>query len=355
MIIEQQPVGQQIFGEKDGKPVTLYTIKNKWGFQVSCIDYGCIITEILSPDRTGKLENVVLSLDTLEEYQRDVHFLGAVAGRFAGRIKDGSADIAGRNYQLDRNSNGHHLHGGGSGWHSVVWHSAPFEEADGAGVEFSYTSPDGEGGYPGKLDMTIRYFVKDDANELIISYEGTADCDTLLNPTNHSYFNLSGKLKRDVLEHNVKIPSDAYLELDGELLPTGKLLPVDNSVFDLRNGMKINEAVEADHPQTEIAGNGYDHPFVLDQSGGNPIILSDPESGRQLSVTTTEPAVVLYTGNGLKGPYTLRGTKAGNYMGLCLETQKLPDSPRHTQFASAILKQGENFHSETKFSFTVQE
>lgn len=348
-------VEQQAFGKSNGQPVTLYTIKNAQGFQVSSINYGCIITEILAPDKAGELENVVLGFDSIEEYERDVHYLGAVAGRFAGRIKDGAADIAGMRHQLGRNANGHHLHGGAGGFHSVVWNAAPFEETSGAGVDFTYTSPDGEEGYPGNLKMTVRYFVTRDRNELVISYSGTSDQATLLNPTNHAYFNLSGDLKRDVLDHHLQLPGEAYLELDGELLPTGRISPVAGTIFDLRDGSKIQRAAESEHPQTRLAGHGYDHPFVLEQTEGSAILLTDEESGRLLSVTTTEPAVVLYTGNGLGGPYSLRGTPARNHLGLCLETQKLPDSPRHQNFGSSVLEAGQRYHSETSFRFGVLE
>ncbi|RLQ91247.1 aldose epimerase family protein [Planomicrobium sp. Y74] len=346
-------VEQQAFGKSDGQTVTLYTIKNEQGFQISCINYGCIITEILTPDKTGKLENVVLGFDSLEEYERDVHYLGAVAGRFAGRIKDGAAELAGSSYQLGRNANGHHLHGGAGGFHSVVWNAVPFEEPGGAGVDFTYTSPDGEEGYPGNLEMTVSYFVKHDRNKLVISYSGTSDQTTLLNPTNHSYFNLSGDLKCDVLDHHLQLPGEAYLELDDELLPTGRILPVAGTVFDLSNGNKIRHAVQSEEPQTRLAGHGYDHPFVLEQADESAILLTDEESGRTLSVATTEPAVVLYTGNGLGGPYSLRGTPARNHLGLCLETQKLPDSTRHQNFGSSVLQAGEFYHSETSFSFGV--
>lgn len=344
-------VEQQAFGRSGEQPITRYTIKNEQDFQISCINYGCIITEILAPDKHGQLQNVVLGFDSLEEYERDVHYLGAVAGRFAGRIKEGAAEISGTSYSLGRNAEGHHLHGGAGGFHSVVWHASPFKEPGGAGVEFTYTSPDGEEGYPGNLKMTVRYLVKSDCNELVISYQGKADQPTLLNPTNHSYFNLSGDLKRDVLDHHLQLPGEAYLELDDELLPTGRILPVAGTVFDLRDGDTIRRAAESEDPQTRFAGHGYDHPFVLDQADGSAILLADEESGRTLSVTTTEPAVVLYTGNGLGGPYSLRGMPARNHLGLCLETQKLPDSPRHENFGSPVLAAGQLYHSETSFSF----
>lgn len=348
-------VTQRVFGQKDGKQVTSYILKNDNGFQVSCIDYGCIITGILTPDRNGKIENVVLGFDSIEEYENDVHFLGAAIGRFAGRIKNGQFELEGKNYQVDVNSNGHHLHGGKKGFHSVVWNSVIIEGENEDIVEFSCLSADGEEGYPGNLDMTIRYAVKKDKNELVISYSGRSDQTTLLNVTNHSYFNLSGNLKRDVLDHELTLASERFLELDEELLPTGEVLSVDDSVFDLRKGRAIRESVDSNHPQTQLAGNGYDHPFILDQNSGASNILSDSISGRKLEVQTTEPAIVLYTGNGLKGPYSIRGTEARDNLALCLETQGLPDSQRHPHFGSSVLRAGEEFSSETKYLFGLVE
>ncbi len=348
-------ITQKLFGHKDGKPVTMFTLENNTGFQISCIDYGCIITGILAPDRTGKMENVVLGFDSVEEYEKDVHFLGAVVGRFAGRIQKGEFELNGHSFQVGRNSNGHHLHGGASGFNTAVWKAAVVESDDSDIVEFTLSSPDGEEGYPGNVEMKVRYKLEHNSNKLKISYSGITDQATLLNVTNHSYFNLSGNLERDVLDHELILASQEFLELDEELLPTGKLLPVSGSVFDLRSGRAIREAVESDHAQAELAGGGYDHPFLLDSAAGTPISLRDAESGRQLTIETTEPAVVVYTGNGLDGPYTIRGTEARNHLGMCLETQKLPDSMRHPHFGSSVLEPGEEFASETSYSFEVVE
>ena len=233
-------ISKKVFDQKDNQPITLYTLKNDRGFQMSCIDYGCIITEVVTPDRDGKLENVVLGFDTLKEYESDANFFGAMIGRFSGRIKEGSFTLDGENYQLDRNSNGHNLHGGPGGFHSVLWDSKVIESDDEAIVEFTYVSRDGEEGFPGNLTMTVRYTLKNDSNQLVISYSGKSDKTTLLNVTNHSYFNLSGNLKRTILDHELTMKSEYYLELDGELLPTGKLAPVaEDPLFDFRNGRSI--------------------------------------------------------------------------------------------------------------------
>lgn len=347
-------VTEKVFGHKNNQPITLYTLKNEQGFQLSCIDYGCIITELIAPDRHGKMENVVLGFDTLEEYENNPHFFGAVVGRFAGRIKEGTFTLEETDYQLAKNSNGHHLHGGPEGFHSVLWDSKVIQNEKEAIVEFTYSSPDGEEGFPGNLSMTVRYILKNDSNQLVISYSGKSDKTTLLNVTNHSYFNLSGNLKRTILDHELTMNSDQYLELDEELLPTGEMVLVDEDpLFDFRSGRSIREASAADHPQTKLAGNGYDHPFLLNAGEQSAIELTDGESGRKLRVETTEPAVVLYTGNGVGGPYSIRGAEAQNYLGLCLETQSPPDSVRHPHFPSAILNAEEEFKSETTYSFSL--
>ncbi|MGK7379633.1 aldose epimerase family protein [Planococcus sp. 1R117A] len=328
-------VEQRLFGYKERRPVTLYTMRNAIGFEVSCMDWGCIITKIIAPDQRGNLENVVLGFDTLEEYGDNPHFLGAVAGRFAGRIKGGAFTLEGQDYKLAANANGHHLHGGNQGFSHKLWKSELMRNESEAAIEFSYLSPDGEEGYPGNLELKVTYTIRDDANDLIISYSAVCDKTTLLNVTNHSYFNLSGDLKQDIFNHELTINSNKFLELDAEKIPTGECLPVDDSVFDFRDGRKLQDGID---PQSPLAGGGYDHPFLLDSSQRKEIVLVDKESGRQLVVETTEPAVVLYTGNRL---------------GLCLETQGLPDSIHHPHFPSAILKKGERFNSETRYSFGV--
>lgn len=347
-------ITEKVFGHKDNQPVKLYTLENDQGFRLSCMDYGCIITEMIAPDRNGKMENMVLGFDAFEEYENNPHFFGAVVGRFAGRIKEGAFTIEGTDYQLAKNSNGHNLHGGPGGFHSVLWDSKVIESEDEAIVEFTYSSPDGEEGFPGNLSMTVHYILKNDTNQLVISYSGKSDKTTLLNVTNHSYFNLSGNFKRTILDHELTMESDQYLELDEELLPTGKLVSVDGDpLFDFRNGRSIREASTAEHPQAKLAGHGYDHPFMLNASEQPSIELTDAESGRKLRVETTEPAVVLYTGNGVGGPYSIRGVEAQNYLGLCLETQGPPDSVRHPNLPSSILKAGEEFKSQTTYTFAL--
>ncbi|QFF97608.1 galactose mutarotase [Psychrobacillus glaciei] len=342
---------KKLFGFINEQPVTLFTIKNNKGFEVSCMDYGCIITEILAPDRFGKIENTVLGFGSLEEYEGNSYFLGAVVGRFAGRIKRGSFNLEGNVYQVKTNENNNHLHGGHKGFSHVLWDSKVIKCEHKTAVEFSYFSPDGEEGYPGNLKMKVVYTIYNGSNDLVITYSGISDKKTLINVTNHTYFNLSGNLERDILDHELTIDSQQFIELNEELLPTGNLVPVDHSVFDFRQGRKISDGVESNHPQNILVGNGYDHPFLLNKSETHAIVLVDHESGRKLVLETTEPSVVLYTGNNLEGSYSTEGVELQNYLGVCLETQSPPDSIHHQHFQSSIVREGEVFKSKTKYSF----
>lgn len=345
-------ITKKIFGQINGQDITRYTLTNDKGFQVSCLDYGCIITEILAPDRDGLLENVVLGFDTWEEYGSNPHYFGTVVGRFAGRIQEGAFTIEGTDYQLAKNSDGQHLHGGPGGFHAAVWKTKMIETENESIVEFTHFSPDGEEGFPGNLTMTVRYIVKNDENQLTISYSAVSDKTTLLNVTNHSYFNLSGDFKRTIVDHQLTIPSGHYAELNSDMLPTGKLVPVEEDpLFDFRKGRTIREGTDSKHPQIELVGGGYDHPFLLDKEVRQLIVLKDEESGRSLQVETTEPAVVLYTANHIGGPYSFKGVAAQNQLGLCLETQGMPDSIHHPHFPSAILKAEEAFESRTVYRF----
>ncbi|MEW9501714.1 aldose epimerase family protein [Jeotgalibacillus marinus] len=346
-------VTKEVFGYIDDQPVTLYTIKNDNGLQVECINYGGIITKILTTDRDGNLENIVLGYDTIQEYEKNSPYFGAVVGRVAGRIKEGKFSLEGNTYQVTQNENQHHLHGGYKGFSQVLWDTNVIEKENEVTIEFSYFSPDGEDGYPGNLQMNVKYTVNHD-NELIISYYGFCDQTSLLNVTNHTYFNLSGNLKRDVLDHELTINSDKFIELNEELLPTGKIADARNTVFDFRKGRKIREGVHSTHPQNILVKKGYDHPFLLNANHQNEIILADQDSGRTLIVETDEPSVVLYTGNKLEGELSIRGTKARNYLGLCLETQAPPDSIHQPHFQSAIIKKGKSYETKTKYLFTVE-
>ncbi|MEH7073102.1 aldose epimerase family protein [Neobacillus drentensis] len=344
-------VFQEKFAEQNGQAVTAFTIVNDHGMEVTAIDYGCTITKILAPDRNGKLENVVLGFDTLEEYQQYSPYFGAVVGRHAGRIANAEFTLDGTKYQLAKNDSGNHLHGGIKGFDKVIWETEIIEEKDSITLVFTYLSKDGEEGYPGNLKMKIHYTLTNH-NELQFSYEGVSDQKTVVNVTNHSYFNLSGNLKNDILNHQLVLNSNRFLELNEELIPTGVYLAVENSSFDFRLGRKIIEGTATNDPQNKLAGNGYDHPFLLAENQNKEIQLYDEESGRGLIIETNQPSVVLYTGNQLTDDFSIQGIPARKYLGLCLETQGLPDSLNHPHFPSAILEKDEVYYSVTKYTFT---
>lgn len=341
------------FGETNGKNVSAYTLKNKNGIEVTCLNYGCAITKMVTPDREGNYENIVLGFDQLEDYERNPAYFGTVVGRVAGRIKDARFELDGQVYTLPNNHNGHHLHGGVKGFSHVVWEAITVETETETAVTFSYTSPDGEEGYPGTVELKVTYTLNDN-NEFLIQYEAVCDQTTLLNVTNHTYFNLSGGLKRDVQQHTLKIDSDRFVELDEELLPTGEFLDVTGTPFDFRAGRQIRDGVQSRHPQNILAGNGYDHPFILNHHHHGEMVLIDKESGRKLIVETDEPSVVLYTGNHLPEEGSIYGVPSNKYMGLCLETQGLPDAIHHPHFPSCVLPKGKVFSSMTKYTFGVE-
>ncbi|WP_411748246.1 aldose epimerase family protein [Psychrobacillus psychrotolerans] len=346
-------VQEKLFGYINGLPVTLFTVKNNNGFEVSCMNYGCVITKVLASDRTGQYENVVLGYDTLEEYDHNPKYLGAVVGRVAGRISGDSFCIGEDIYNLQKNDKNNHIHGGLNGFSHTIWNATVLEGDQDTTIEFTYLSADGEEGYPGNLEMKVNYTILHEEDTLLITYTGISDKDTLVNVTNHSYFNLSGNLKRDVLGHALTMDSPLYLELNEEFLPTGNIVPVENSVFDFREGRKIMDGVASVHPQNVLVGNGYDHPFLFTENELNAMLLTEVESGRKLVVETTESAVVFYTGNNMGNAEIMRGEELRDYLGLCLETQGPPDSIHHPHFLSSILRAGDEYKTTTIYSFGV--
>jgi aldose 1-epimerase len=346
-------ISEELFGYFEGEPVSKYTLSNNLGMSVSCLNYGCVITKIIVPDREGNLENVVLGFDHFEDYLQWSPYFGAVIGRVAGRIKGAKFELDGKSYTLSENNPPNHLHGGKKGFSSVIWKTVKIEKKDVVGLKFYYRSEDAEEGYPGNLDTSVTYLVNNH-NELIITYEAETDQKTLVNLTNHSYFNLSGELKRDCSEHKLQIESDYFLELDEHFIPTGKFIESANTPFDFSKGRYVQEGFISDHIQNVRVGHGYDHPLVFREVGLNRIELSDEESGRYLQVTTDQPCVVFYSGNQLKGPYSIFGKKARNYMGVCLETQGYPDAIHHSHFPSIVLEPNKFYYSSTNYRFFVK-
>lgn len=315
------------------------------------MNYGATLVSMEAPDRNGKTADVLLGFDTLEEYvEHNGPYFGSVIGRFANRIAHGRFTLDGAEYQLATNNGPNHLHGGIKGFDKVYWQAEPSEGRQ-ASVKFTYLSRDGEEGYPGNLTATIQYTLADQ-NELRLEYSATTDKATPVNLTNHAYFNLAGD--GDVLGHELTIVGDRYLPVDDELIPTGEIKPVKDTPMDFTRPMAIGSRFS----ELDDDPVGYDHSYVLRDSGKNPALAArafDPQSGRVFEVRTTAPAVQLYTANFLDG--TIRGKAGrfyGQHTGFCLETQHLPDSVNQPQFPSVILRPGQTYSQKTSFRFSVQ-
>ncbi|MFJ7974889.1 aldose epimerase family protein [Peribacillus sp. NPDC096379] len=345
-------VTKAIFGELHGQKVYSFTISIDHGMEITCIDFGCIITKIQVPDQEGKIENVVLGFDTLDEYVNDSAFFGSMIGRVAGRIHPPTFDLDGITYNLPTNEEKNHLHGGPTGFHRVIWDSTIEENSDEINLKFFHLSPDGDEGYPGKLEITVIYSLNN-KNELVITYQGLSDKKTLLNVTNHSYFNLSGDVKRDILDHELTMKSDRFLELNEALLPTGIYIDVENTAFDFREGKKVREGAQSKHIQNQLVGGGYDHPFLLNVNNQEEICLVDPISGRKLIVETDQPNVVLYSSNMLESNFQIRGVPSQKHLGICLETQCPPNAIHHPSFPTIVLDKNEVYQSRTRFKFSL--
>ena len=339
------------FGSVDGHEVIQLSFISEKGLTMKCINYGCIITDLIVPDRNGKRDNVVLGFDTLEDYLKHSPYFGAVVGRVAGRIAGGRFMLNGDTYQLPKTQSDNTLHGGLKGFDKVVWDYEVIQKGAASGVEFSYISRDGEEGFPGNLHVKTTYLLNDEDGNLEISYEAHSDQDTIINLTNHSYFNLSGDLNKKILDHTLELKSSSFLELGEDLIPTGELVPVEGTPFDFRKGAAIAQGVNEGNPQNKIAGGGYDHPFCLDSHFEEEIVLEDPESGRKIVVETDQPAVVIYTCNQYEGDYFIRGVNPHDHMAICLETQGYPDAINQSQFPSIVLKKDDTYKAITRFSF----
>ena len=338
-------------GMPDGTPVRIYTLANGRGMTVKITEYGGILTELWVLDRQGKPGNVVLGFDKLEEYTKGHPFFGAIAGRVANRIAKGKFTLDGQEYTLAVNNGPNHLHGGKAGFDKKVWKSRPLPvNGRAAAVEFSYTSVDGEEGYPGTLSVKVTYTFTDE-NELQIDYEAVTDKATPVNLTNHSYFNLAGG--GDVLGHLLWLNADRYTPADAGLIPTGEISPVQGTGLDFTQPRRIGEHIA----EFESFAKGYDHNFGIKSHGGKQAVcarVEEPSSGRVLEVSTTEPGVQLYTGNHLDGKRIgVGGIVCGRHSGFCLETQHYPDAIHQPQFPSVVLRPGQQFRSTTTLKFSV--
>jgi len=337
----------------DGANVDLFTLTNAHGLEVRVITYGAVIVSIKTPDRNGRFEDVVTGFDTLDDYRTRSRFFGAVAGRYANRIANARFTLDGRTYELAANNGRNHLHGGRVGFDKVVWKGSPFERNGDVGVVLTYVSPDGDEGYPGRLEASVTYTLTP-RDELIVAYGATTDKATPINLTNHSYFNLAGGGSGTILQHLVTIDADRYTPTDETQIPTGELAPVAGTPFDFRAPSAVGARIDADDEQIRRAG-GYDHNFVLNGSGlRHAARVVDPSSGRTMDVATDQPGLQFYTGNRLDGSAVGKsGHVYARRTAMCFETQHFPDSPNHANFPSTILRPGQRFRSRTVFTFGV--
>lgn len=340
----------------EGKIVYEYALKNVQGMEVSIITYGGRITSLTVPDRKGAFENVVLGFDALGQYEKNNPFFGALIGRYGNRIAGGKFAIDEKEYSLATNDGPNSLHGGIKGFDKAVWKVEEANEGDPASLKLNYMSKDMEEGFPGNLDVTVTYTLSDD-NTLEVVYEATTDKKTVVNLTQHSYFNLSGDFSKTILDHELTLNADAFLPVDATLIPTGKLENVKGTPFDFKTSKAIGRDIEMDDDQLKLGG-GYDHCWVLNDQGSGLRLAATvyhPESGRLMEVFTDEPGIQFYTGNFLDG--TLPTTKGGTYghrSGFCLETQHYPNSPNEHTFPSVQLNPGEKYTSKTTFNFSTK-
>jgi aldose 1-epimerase len=345
-------VQKQTWGQlPDGRDAELFTISNPGGAKLKLTNYGAHIVAVEMPDRAGNIENVVLGLDSLDSYVKQTVSFGATVGRYANRIAGGKFTLNGEEYHLPINNGPNSLHGGPQGFSHQLWMAKKVRKTDAVGVEFTYLSKDGEAGYPGTLTATATYWLTKD-NALQIDYKAMTDKDTVVNLTNHAYFNLAADGKRNIFDQEMMIDSDKYLDVDKGLIPTGKLLDVKDSVMDFKTSKPFGPGIKKLNANDPLGG--YDHCYVLKNDGKLALAAKakDPKSGRVMEVWTEQPGIQLYSSNHLNGDALNGGFP--QYAAFCLETQHYPDSPNHPDFPSTVLKAGDTFLSTTIYKFGVE-
>lgn len=345
LTVQSEPFGQT----EDGREITLFSLRNRHGMKVNLINRGGILTAVEVPDKKGEMANVTLNFSEPAEYLVNGPYFGGICGRYANRIAKGQFELDGKSYQLELNNGPNSLHGGKDHFMKKLWKADSFQTDKSAGVKLTYTSPDGEEGYPGALKTIVTYSLND-ANELTIDYEATTDKPTVLNLTNHAYWNLAGAANGTVLDHDLTLFCDKYLPVDETSIPTGEIAAVAGTCMDFTKPEKIGARID----QPVNGAGGYDHCYVVNGKSGElrpTAKIVEPKSGRVMEISTTEPAVQFYTGNHLKGtPETGNAPKHGAF---CLETQHYPDSPNRPEFPTTRLNPGETYKQTTVHKFSV--
>jgi aldose 1-epimerase len=338
-----------------GEPIDLFTLRNARGVEASITNYGGRLVELKVPDRAGHSEDIVLGFDSLDGYLGPNPYFGALVGRFANRIANGQFELGGQTYTLLKNNGSNALHGGAKGFDKVAWKAAVVTSNGGPALELRYLSTDGEEGYPGNLDVVVTYSLSED-NVLRIDYAATTDRDTVLNLTNHSYFNLAGHAHGNILDQRVTLNASRFTPVGSNLIPTGDLHSVEGTPFDFRQAAPIGARIDANDEQIQF-GKGYDHNFVLNRSDSGlsaAARVHDPHSGRIMDVLTTQPGMQFYTGNHIHGEIQGKGGAVyGARGGYCCETQRFPDAPNQPTFPTAALKAGDRYREATAFRFSV--
>jgi len=353
--VEVRPFG----AISSGQTADLYVLRNTKGMIVAITNYGATVVNIQVPGRAGKIEDVVLGFDDVQGYEAGKSYFGATVGRYGNRIAHGTFTLEGKTYTLPKNNGDNTLHGGTKGFSMKIWTAKEVPSKDGVAIGFTYVSPDGEEGFPGTLTATVVFTLYKDKNELRIDYTARTDKPTVVNLTNHSYFNLRGQNQGSILDQTLQLNASKFTPVDSGLIPTGELREVNNTPFDFTQPMVIGARIDEPDEQIQL-GKGYDHNWVLDKPKGasGPALAAvahDPNSGRVLEVLTTEPGIQFYTANFLDG--TVKGKGGYAYprrSAFCLETQHFPDSPNHSNFPATTLLPGKDYHSTTIFRFSAK-
>jgi aldose 1-epimerase len=350
-------ITKRSWGSVGGQPVDLYTLTNSHRMRVRISNYGGIIQSIRVPDRRGRMGNVALGFDSVQDYVTDSPYFGCITGRYANRIDDGRFTLDGVTYQLATNNGPNHLHGGNVGFDKRIWQATEVRSGNRVGLRLTYTSPALEESYPGALTTAVTYTLTN-SNAIRVDYHATTDAPTIVNLTNHSYFNLAGEGSGTIAGHRLQLNASRYTPVDATLIPTGELARVAGTPFDFRRPTAIGARIRTSHPQIVI-GQGYDHNFVLDREDDDALVRAarvlEPRSGRVLEIATTEPGIQFYSGNFLDG--TLVGTSGQVYRqtdGFALETQHFPDSPNQPEFPSTVLRPGEEYETATVYRFSTR-